>query len=76
MYHVYVTAAVAAMHSAPIPTLLFGVVDVFLLLFNHCHPDHKILDTAQSLQLIQVLQSCKNNLFRRLLDLSRQEHLV
>jgi hypothetical protein len=63
MYHVYVTAAVAAMHSAPVPAVLSGVVGVCILLFNHCHPDLKILATAQSLQLIQVLQSCKNNLF-------------
>jgi len=76
MHHVYVTAAVAVMLSAPIPAVISGVVDVFILLFNHCHPDPKILDTAQSLQLIQVLQSCKHNLFRRLLNLSRQEHLV
>jgi hypothetical protein len=63
MYHVCVTAAVAAMHSAPIPAVLSGVVDVFILLFNHCHPDNKILAATQSLQLIQVLQSCKHNLF-------------
>ena len=36
---------------------------VFSLLFNCCRPDPKILPSAQSLQLIQVLQSCENNLF-------------